>query len=165
MSHHISDIFSAATGKGRLLVDLMWKEITTNFNQYFCKYFQPGRETHIKIHARVVYAIMLVLGIPKTTLHVTLKSWHAPWQTLVGLAAAPSLTWCRSSVLLVQAHSTPLLAQTRPRSFSHLYYMIPQKIRNVCSQILLFPPMFSHMPQKKVRWKYIWGPKYVRVLQ
>lgn len=40
----------------------------------------------------MVYAIMLVLGIPKTTLHVTLKSWHAPWQTLVGLAAAPSLT-------------------------------------------------------------------------
>lgn len=37
MSYHISDIFSVATGKWRLFIDFMWKQITINFNQYFCK--------------------------------------------------------------------------------------------------------------------------------
>lgn len=162
MSHHISDIFSVAKGKQRLFIGLMWKEITINFNQYFCKYLQPGKDVHITIHAKVVYAIMLDFGIPKTTLLVILTKCHVPWQSPVLLplfwpGIEAQSCWCKLS-------STPLLAQTCP-SLSPLYYTLPQKIRNVCSQILLFLHMFSHMPQKKGMWKYIWGPNYVRVLQ
>lgn len=76
---------------------------------------------------------MLDSGIPKTTLHVTLTKCHVPWQTLLLLLllwpdVEAQSCWCKLS-------STTLLAQTCPRSFSHLHYMIPQKIRNVCSQI------------------------------
>lgn len=102
---------------------------------------------HITIHGKVVYAIMLDSGITKITLLLTLTKCHVPWQTPVLLPVLRPDVEAQSS--WGKLSSTPLLVQMCPRSFSHLFYIIPQKIRNVCSQILLFPHMFSHMPQKR----------------